>query len=211
MNIEENSNKFREILKSTNRKGVDAVIDGLEKLGFFQAPASSKHHLAEAGGLVQHSLNVYCQADAIRTAQIHLDAKMEERLPMDSIIIASLLHDVCKAEIYKSVQKFRKNVEGRWENYPGWEFDYSHCPLGHGEKSVIRLLLMGLEMTPDEIAAIRWHMAGWDLSAYREAKENFSKACDLYPLLSVLIAADELATRITEINHGNDKKKEDGK
>lgn len=204
MNIEDNSNKFREILRSTNRKGVDEVIDGLEKLGFFQAPASSKHHLAYAGGLVQHSLNVYCQADAIRTAQIRLDAKMEERLPMDSIIIASLLHDVCKAEIYKPVQKFRKNAEGHWENYPGWDFDYSHCPLGHGEKSVIRLLRMGLEMTTEEIAAIRWHMAGWDLSAYREAKENFSKACDLYPLLSVLIAADELATRITEVSHGED-------
>lgn len=203
MNIEENSNKFREILRSTNRNGVDTVIDGLEKLGFFLAPASSKHHLAEAGGLVQHSLNVYCQADAIRTAQIHLDAKMEERLPMDSIIIVSLLHDVCKAEIYKPVQKFRKDEEGRWEKYPGWDFDYSHCPLGHGEKSVIRLLLMGLEMTSDEIAAIRWHMAGWDLSNSREAKENFGKACDLYPLLPVLIAADELATRITEVGDGD--------
>ena len=203
MNIEENANKFKEILRSTSRKGVENVIIGLENLGFFQAPASSKHHLAEAGGLVQHSLNVYCQADAIRTAQIHLDAKMAERLPQDSIIIASLLHDVCKAEIYKPVQKFRKNAEGRWENYPSWDFDYSYCPLGHGEKSVIRLLRMGLDMTSDEIAAIRWHMAGWDLSDSREAKENFSKACDMYPLLPALIAADELATRITENTNGN--------
>ena len=61
------------------------------------------------------------------------------------------------------------------------------------------LLRMGLELREEEIAAIRWHMAGWDLSDYREARDCFGKACDKYPLLSVLITADELATRITEV------------
>jgi len=197
--ILENKNKFREILLSTGRKGVEDVLDGLEKLGFFMAPASSKHHLAEDGGLLQHSLNVYCQADAIRTAQIHLDSRIEAAVPMDSIIIASLLHDVCKAEIYKKVAKFRKDKNDKWEKYDGYDTDHTHCPLGHGEKSVIRLLRMGLVMTDAEIAAIRWHMAGWDLSSSRDANGNFHAACDKYPLLSILIAADELATRITEV------------
>ena len=199
MDTEKNKEEFCKILRETNRKGVEQVIDGLEKLGFFKAPASSKHHLAVEGGLLQHSLNVYCQADAIRSSQIHLDAKIEERLPMDSIIIVSLLHDVCKAEIYKKVQKFRKDANNKWEQYDTYDQDYSHCPLGHGEKSVIRLLRMGLELTEDEIAAIRWHMGAWDLPSSFEASKNLGAAQDKYPLVTVLMAADMMATRITEV------------
>ena len=191
--------RFIELLKSTNRKGVDAVVAGLDKIGFFSAPASSKHHLAVAGGLVHHSLNVYAQAVAIRDAQVALRPDIESHLPLESVIIASLLHDICKADIYKQVEKFRKDANNKWEKYNAFDVDYTACPLGHGEKSVIRLLRMGLELTTDEIAAIRWHMAAWELSDSYEAKGNFGAACDKYPLLSVLIAADELATRITEV------------
>jgi len=194
-----NVDAFKKALLSTGRKGIEAVLEGLDKLGFFKAPASSKHHLACEGGLLQHSLNVYMQADVIRSAQIKLNPQMEERLPMNSIIIASLLHDVCKAEIYKKVMKNRKNKEtGRWEEYETYDYDYSHCPLGHGEKSVIRLIRMGLELTEDEIAAIRWHMGAWDLPSSFEANKNLGAAQDKYPLVSVLMAADTLATRISE-------------
>lgn len=191
--------RFIELLKSTNRKGVDETIAALEKIGFFAAPASSKHHLAEKGGLVRHSLNVCAQAQAIAAAQISLRPEIAERLSAESVVIASLLHDICKADVYKQVEKFRKDKNNKWEKYQTYEYDYSACPLGHGEKSVIRLLRMGLELTNDEIAAIRWHMAAWDLPDSFEAKGNFGAACDKYPLLPVLIAADELATRITEV------------
>lgn len=191
--------RFIELLKSTNRKGVDETIAALEKIGFFSAPASSKLHLAEKGGLVRHSLNVCAQAQAIAAAQISLRPEIAERLPAESVVIASLLHDICKADVYKPVEKFRKDKNNQWEKYQTFECDYTACPLGHGEKSVIRLLRMGLELTNDEIAAIRWHMAAWDLPDSYEAKGNFGAACDKYPLLSVLIAADELATRITEV------------
>ncbi|MBQ0130034.1 MAG: HD family phosphohydrolase, partial [bacterium] len=46
------------LLKSTKREYIEDVIDGLEELGFFEAPASTKFHLNEAGGLAEHSLNV---------------------------------------------------------------------------------------------------------------------------------------------------------
>lgn len=191
--------RFIDILKRTNRDGIDNVIDGLEKLGFFDAPASSKHHLAEKGGLVKHSFHVYCQAMGIAAAQINLNPSIDKRLPPDSIAIVALLHDVCKAEIYKPELKHRKNPDGKWEDYYGFTQDYSYCPLGHGEKSVIRLLRMGLDLTNDEILAIRWHMANCDMADTYEAKGNFNAACEKCPLLSILIAADELATRISEV------------
>lgn len=190
--------KFIEILKSTNRKGVDDVIKGLEKMGFFEAPASSKHHLAHQGGLVRHSLNVYAQAIGIREVQVKFDETIAEKIPLASIAISALLHDVCKAEIYKVVEKFRKDKDGKWEKYTTYEADYHAQPLGHGEKSVIRLLRMGLDLTNDEILAIRWHMSNWDLSDSYEAKGNYNAASEKCPLLNVLIAADMLATKITE-------------
>ena len=49
--------EFIELLRSTNREGVEDLLEGLEKIGFFTAPASATHHLNIEGGLVQHSLN----------------------------------------------------------------------------------------------------------------------------------------------------------
>lgn len=146
---------FIETLRSTGRKGVDNVIENLEKLGFFNAPASTVYHLNTPGGLVQHSINVYTEAMAIREKQIEFRPDVEPKLPVASVIIAALLHDVCKADIYEEGQKFRKGANGRWEPYSAYDVDYSALPVGHGEKSVIRLLQWGLEMTHDEILAIR--------------------------------------------------------
>ena len=190
--------RFIEILKSVDRAGIDNVIAGLEKIGFFEAPASTKFHCAFNGGLCQHSLNVYDQAVRILRVESEIRPDFLGGIPEDSVKIAALLHDVCKAEIYKTVEKFRKDKDGRWEKYMTYESDYSSMPLGHGEKSVIRLLRMGLDLTNDEIVAIRWHMANWSLSEDFESRGNFNAALDKTPLLSILIAADELATRISE-------------
>lgn len=190
--------KFMEILKSTNRKGVDEVLVGLEKIGFFEAPASTRHHCAFEGGLCRHSVNVYDQAIRILKVEDELNTEFVKDIPNTSIAIVALLHDVCKAEIYKKVEKFRKDKDGKWEKYFAYEQDYSAMPLGHGEKSVIRLLRMGLELTNDEILAIRWHMANWSMPDDFESRGNFNAACEKCPLLSIIIAADELATRISE-------------
>lgn len=49
-NINENKEEFVKLLKSTGREGVDDVIEELERLGFFSAPASAGHHLNVEGG-----------------------------------------------------------------------------------------------------------------------------------------------------------------
>lgn len=196
IDTEANKAAFSALLRSTNREGVESVLAGLDKLGFFTAPASSRNHLAVPGGLCQHSLNVYRYAVAIAFSKAcRTDAP---GITEDSVVIASLLHDVCKAEVYKQVEKFRKDADNKWERYLGWDKDYSHAPFGHGEKSVIRLLLMGLKMTRDEMLAIRWHMAAWELPDSYEARGNFNAACEATPLVAVVIAADELACRVAE-------------
>ena len=97
--MENNKEKFISYLKSTNREGVDYVIEDLEDLGFFTAPASTRFHLNEEEGLLVHSLNVCDMALQIRELILAEDDSLREKLPRESVIIAALLHDVCKADI----------------------------------------------------------------------------------------------------------------
>lgn len=191
--------EFIALLRSTERDGIETAIEELENLGFFTAPASTKFHLNVEGGLLEHSLNVCHTAQAIRESMVGMDDSLREVLPNDSIIIASLLHDVCKADIYKPVTKKQKNSYGMWVEVPGYDVDYSGFPLGHGEKSVIVLLQCGLDMSDDEIMAIRWHMNAWDLPFQSaDLKGNYNKAKDICPLLSLIQAADGLASNLLE-------------
>lgn len=191
--------EFLSLLRSTNREGVEAVIDELEELGFFKAPASTKFHLNHEGGLVEHSVNVCKVGLNIRKMMLEMDDSLREELPEDSVIIASLLHDVCKADIYKPVMKKEKGKMGFWVDVPGYDVDYTNFPLGHGEKSVIVLLRCGLQLTDDEIMSIRWHMSAWDLPFQsNDLKANLNKAKDICSLLSLVQAADGLASSLIE-------------
>lgn len=190
---------FVDVLMLTGREGMWNVIGKLIELGFFSAPASTAFHLNEKGGLLKHSINVYREAMAIRQKQIELCPEIAKRLPADSVAIAALLHDVCKAEIYREATRSWKLADGSWEKRTGYDVDYSSFPVGHGEKSVIRLLQWGLSMTDDEILAIRWHMEAWDLAFQSpEQKSNLGAAKERCALLNVIKAADGLASFILE-------------
>ena len=191
--------EFQEKLLSTKREGMENVIKHLERLGFFVAPASTKFHLNVKGGLMQHSWNVYKTAMMLREQMILMKPELAEKLPEESVIIASLLHDVCKSNIYKDALLNRKNDQGIWEKVPGYEVDYTSLPLGHGEKSVIMLLALGLRLTKDEMLAIRWHMTAWDLAFHRpEQKSNLQVARDIAPLCTIIQCADGLSSSLLE-------------
>lgn len=191
--------EFISLLRSTEREGIEEVIEELDELVFFSAPASTRFHLCKEEGLLEHSLNVCHVALKVREAMLAMDDSLLEYLPKDSVIIATLLHDACKAEIYKPTMKRRKDEFGRWVDVPGYDVDYSNMPLGHGEKSVIRLLRCGLDLSDDEVLAIRWHMSAWDMPFQSsELRENFNEAKKQCPLLSLVMAADGLSSNLLE-------------
>lgn len=97
---EKNKEEFEELLRSTKREGIDYVIGDLEHDGFFEAPASAGHHLNVEGGLCQHSLNVCHAALMIWEGLKKLKPASVNDVKRESVIIASLLHDVCKTDIY---------------------------------------------------------------------------------------------------------------
>ena len=116
-------NKFTEILSATGRTGIDKVLSKLEEKGFFEAPASTKFHLSCKGGLLEHSLNVYEAAMFLREQVIARKPELEAQLPADSVAICALLHDTCKSDIYKEGILNRKNADGYWEKYVGYQVD----------------------------------------------------------------------------------------
>ena len=98
--LREHREEFEKLLRSTNLPDVDLIIDDLQHMGFFTSPASMKNHLCYEGGLMMHSLNVYEAAVKIRDAFAAARPDVFEKVSNESIIIAALLHDVCKAGIY---------------------------------------------------------------------------------------------------------------
>ncbi len=191
--------KFLQLLRSTNRKGIENVITWLEQSDFFEAPASTVFHGNYPGGLAEHSFDVAITANDIREMLIRRKPEIEQQVSRDNIIIAALLHDVCKANIYKKTVKYRKDQNNQWETYESYSVDYSELPVGHGEKSIIILLRCGLQLTNDEILAIRWHMNAWDLPFQSaEAKGNMYEAKEQSPLLSIIQAADGLTSALID-------------
>lgn len=196
--------EFIDMLRSTGREGIENVIEDLESMGFFEAPASAGHHLNVEGGLVIHSLNTAKAALGIYESMKQLDPSLAGDVSRDGIIIASLLHDVCKTDIYHRSVKKRKNALGQWEDSEGYKVSYKSFPMGHGEKSVVLLLCSGLDLKDDEMLAIRWHMGGWgvNMNSYEDVR-NYDAARTLYPLVSIVNAGDSLAASILERSAGD--------
>ena len=199
IDIKKNKETFLELLRSTNRKGVEGMIEDLEEMGFFTAPASAGHHLNVEGGLVQHSLNTCRAALMVWEGMKKLEPTLEGEVKRDSVIIASLLHDICKSDIYVRTVKKRKNSIGIWEDVEGYKVTYRSFPMGHGEKSLVLALYSGMELTDAEMLAIRWHMGAWgvNMSSFEDIR-NYDASRTLYPLVTITQTADGLAAAILE-------------
>lgn len=188
-NTNENKQRFINLLKkaSEQRNGVDKLLAWLEGTDFFTAPASTRFHGAYEGGLVEHSLNVY---DAFMKL-----FGQEESHNRASVLICTLLHDVCKSGFYKTELRNHKNEQGQWEKVPVYAIE-DHFPMGHGEKSVW-LIERFVRLTAEESVAIRWHMGGFD-DAVRGGSYAISAAYEKYPLALKLHMADMYASYILE-------------
>ncbi len=198
---EQNKERFCKILRDTGRDGIEYVIEDLSDWGFFDAPASARNHFNFPGGLVQHSLNVYDMAMALREPILKLRPDAEKFLTPEAVAISALLHDVCKTDIYRLTHRKQRNEIGVWEDVEAYEVDYSNLPVGHGEKSVIMLLRSGLDLDDQEIFAIRWHMGPWDLPAQSiEMDKSYRLAQQKSPLVALIHTADTLSAQILERN-----------
>jgi predicted hydrolase (HD superfamily) len=183
--------QIKEILYGTERD-VARLVNHIEcDTDFFEAPASTKHHLAKVGGLAEHSLSVY-------ENMIKLNDEYKLDIPSHQIAITGLLHDLCKTNYYR-LEHVPVDNGGEIVRYEDHYVVEDQLPLGHGEKSLY-LISKYLRLSAAEAAAIRWHMGCWtpgiatDISFAR----SFNLAVEKYPLVSLLITADYFSTRLLE-------------
>ena len=178
-NQSDNSAVIEKALESTGREGIIKVISELRRLKFYDAPGSIKYHSNYRGGLAEHSLKVYLYAMKLKREHPNQFGVV----PDESITLAALLHDLCKADVY-----FMKA-----DGTPGKSL--RSFPIGHGEKSVIMLLRLGLEMTEEEMLAIRWHMGPCTFQEKSVDKENYDAArkSPAHSLIDLIRKADGIA------------------
>ena len=181
--------EFINLLRSIRREGIEEVINFLEKSNFFTAPASTKYHGNYEGGLLEHSMKVY---EILR----HLveNSVIEINADEDTLIIVALLHDICKANYYKTDYRNAKNDRGEWEKVPYYTIDDT-IPYGHGEKSVM-MITEYMRLTVEEKYCIRWHMG---FTEPKELYSTISAAYKKYPLALLLHEADLEATYFYDI------------
>ncbi len=186
--------RFIEIYQhEIRREGAAQLLEFLTGTGsdFFTAPASTRFHNNFEGGLLQHSLNVY---DCLRA---YLDRPTAKELfhlsySPESVAIVSLLHDLCKVNVYKPGTRNVKDEKGVWRTVPTYEFN-DRLPYGHGEKSVY--IISGyMRLTREEAFAIRYHMG----FSNEDDPRNVGTAFELFPLALALSIADTEATYFLE-------------
>lgn len=200
-NTNPNIERFEHLLESTNREGIDSLIEFIRKSDFYTAPASTRYHSCHEGGLLEHSLNVYDRLEAKFNDEVW---KSKVNVAKDNIIISALLHDLCKTYYYGTELKnkkiysengTKKDNNGRydWETVSVYTVD-DKIPYGHGEKSVM-MIENYIKLEPVERYAVRWHMG------FSEPKENWTVlgcAIRKYPFILAIHESDLESTYLLE-------------
>lgn len=185
--------EFIEIFhEKIHREGAPALLDYLTtKSDFFTAPASARYHSAYAGGLCEHSLNVYyCLVDYLARERVTDLYGLE--YSQETVALVALLHDVCKVGCFQPSTRNVKGADGKWTTVPAFTYE-DPLPYGHGEKSVY--VVNGfLRLTREEAMAIRWHMG----FSGNEDNRLVGRAFVKYPLGFALSVADMEATYFLE-------------
>ncbi len=186
-----NKERFLELCSKVKREGIEDLVKWLEASDFFYAPASTRFHGAYAGGLLEHSLNVY---DCLMKRMQYWE---NDTYDEESIIISALFHDVAKINLYQKGTKNVKNqVTGKWETVETYQIEEKFPCGDHADKSII-ILQNFIKLKPEEIMAIAAHMGGWT-SAVKGGSQFVGKIFDTCQLAVHLHLADMEASYLVE-------------
>lgn len=179
MTMEDKSSKLEVVSEATNylRKAglTDGQIHALGEIGYFDAPASQRHHLACETGLARHSMHV---TDQLIALGVFADEASAYRVGM--------LHDLVKCYNYE-LDLVTREYTKKAAHYPG-----------HGVASVLIAADLGIGLSDEEKQAVIWHMGAFALKD-RETSDAYDAAKLRYPRQIILThAADHLATALED-------------
>lgn len=187
--------KFKNYFKYITKPGAADLLQWLEVNGFFEAPASTKYHGNYAGGLVEHSNHVFKRLLKLASDEDARLDRMTTEYTADTLATVALLHDVCKIDAYKIEKKNQSQPDGSWQAVD--QYTYTNAfPAGHGEKSIIQIMRF-MQLSDDEILAIRWHMGSFDY-AVKGGSHDMNNAFNECELAAMLHIADMMATHLDE-------------
>lgn len=152
--IDGNRKTIISILKAHSREGMDLLIEEMEAIGFFEAPASGGNHCHHPGGLAEHSLNVARMAETIAMGLLGSNNYIDVA---DSVMVSALLHDLGKCGDYGKrlyVDNILKSGN-RSESKP-YKRNKDLIPTPHGMKSY-DIANRYIDLTEEEEAAIKYH------------------------------------------------------
>ena len=159
------------LLESTHRNGMAKLIDELIMKGFFESPASTRIHGSYAGGLAKHSLRVHELLDEFcgicDPGKATGSGQKPFELKPENIIIAPLLHDICKCGAYLGDE-----APYKWNKAQ---------PKGHATLSIARIKPF-IKLDPVEELIIRYHMGLYGLNEFYEKGSWEFKTNAEYPL-----------------------------
>jgi len=175
--------RFNELLISTGIKGIESLITELENGGFYTAPASSRNHLCNEGGLLEHSLDVYDVALEMISEMDIINAQSVD------LIIACLLHDVGKMGAFGE-PNYIPNIlkSGNVSTSKPWVT--TKLGLQHQDISIMTVN-KHIELTQEQAIAIKYHNGLYTADG-RDIKGNET------PLYLIVHFADMWASRVVE-------------
>ena len=174
MNVNESKEYVIKKLKSTKRAGISDLIEHMEEIGFFTAPASGGNHLCCEGGLVVHTAGVMQYAEKLGKV---FYSPEEYKKMKPSIYIVAGLHDLGKCgawdipyyteNMIKDGRPTKANPEQKYkrsESKP-YEINKDLVHIDHPQLSVKEADLY-IELTQEEYFAILFHDGLYGNMAY---------------------------------------------
>lgn len=186
--------KIKNYLLSTERPGMEQLIEHMETNGFFESSCSGGNHLAEEGGLAEHSLNVLDVA-------LSMNGFLQADIPAESIIICSLLHDIGKMGQFGKrgyvpnmvkvrAAKANPNPELVQSDKKPYKVNPELLPVDH-ECRALPIIAKYVDLTEEEQQAILWHNGLYGVF-YRQIQGRET------PLYMLIHFADMWASRVLE-------------
>lgn len=166
--IEKNKEAFIDLLNATKRPGIEKILEWLESSGFFTSPAATKFHGDFEGGLAAHSLGVYFallhQHEKLSLGEATGAGQQPLEIKAENLVIACLLHDVCKAGAYKGSSS-------------PYQWNKAH-PKGHAKLS-LEIAERFIALDPLEKLMIKYHMGPYGCNEFYD-KDDWQQG--EYPL-----------------------------
>lgn len=165
--------EIKQTLLSVKREGMPELVAFLDKTDYYTAPASTKYHLSNKHGLMEHHYNLY-------NAMLEIRKLFNLTISDATLIIISLLHDVCKVGLYKKVGDI-------------YEYDKEVIKRGHAKLTLERIKMF-IKLTEEEEMVIKFHMGTFGVKGCylinEYSVEEMHKAIAKYPLVQIFASVD---------------------